>query len=230
MVKKAVITGDIIQSTRLTNEQKINIFNAIRGYLKRLKKDYEVKSELFRGDSFQCLVNDPGDVLRIALLIKTFIRSLNPSDIYNITKKSDGKKKTDTPITTWIVDARIAIGIAEVAVETKTLASSSGKAFYLSGFLLDDIKNSKQHLAIDSDDKYSEEWRTESILLDAIIRKTTALQCVVINYKLNFMTETEISNELNIGQSAVNQRSNNGDWRAIEAMVDRFESVYKKKF
>lgn len=225
---KAVITGDIIQSTRLTNEQKVGVFNAIKTYLKALKKDYDMKSEMFRGDSFQCLINEHFDALRVALLIKTFIRSLNPSEMYDITKRSGEEKKIGTALTTWIFDARLAIGIGKVDLETKTLANSNGEAFYTSGLLLDDIKNSKQHLAIESNDEHSEEWKTESILLDAIIRKTTALQCEVINFKLDFMTETEIANKLKIGQSAVNQRSNSGNWHAIEAMVDRFERVYKK--
>jgi hypothetical protein len=225
---KAVITGDIIQSTRLSSEQKIAVFNSVKSYLKLLKKDYDMKSEMFRGDSFQCLVNNPADVLRVALLIKTFIRSLNPSEMYAIIKESDRKKGAKTTLTTWIFDARLAIGIGSIEFETKTLANSNGEAFYTSGFLLDEIKNSKRHFAIESNDEYNNEWKTESVLLDAIIRRTTALQCEVINHKLGFKTETEIANELKIGQSAVNQRSNSGEWHAIETMVDRFEEVYKK--
>jgi hypothetical protein len=225
---KAVITGDIIQSTRLPSEQKMAIFNSIKKYLKLLGKNYTMKSEVFRGDSFQCLITDPADALRVALLIKTFIRSLNPTEMYHIMRESDKKKGTNTFFTSWIFDARLAIGIGKTELETKTLANSDGEAFYLSGFLLDDIKSSKQHFAIASNDKFSDEWKTESILLDAIIRRTTALQCEVINYKLELKTETEIANRLKIGQSAVNQRSNSGEWHAIEAMVDRFEKVYKK--
>ncbi len=225
---KAVITGDIIHSTRLESDVKARLFNNIDTYLKFIKKEYDIKYEMYRGDSFQCLVNNTEDALRIALLIKTFIRSLNPSEVYTVTKKSNTQQVKDTVQTTFIFDARIALGIGEVDDENKRLANSDGMAFFISGHLLDEIKNTKQHFAIDSQDDYKEEWETESILLDAIIRKTTALQCRVLNYKLRDFTETEIANELNIGQSAVNQRANSGDWTAIDAMVYRFESAYKK--
>ncbi len=228
-MKKAVITGDIIHSTRLSSEMKTELFDLINNYLKRLKKDFKLRYEMYRGDSFQCLVNDPIDALRVALLIKTYIRSLNPSDVYSVTKSSDTKKTKKTILTTFIFDARIAIGIGEVEAENRKLANSDGEAFFTSGHLLDEMKDTKKHFAIESNDNLNDEWETESILLDALIRKTTALQCQVLNYKLEELTETEIANELNIGQSAVNQRSNSGDWHAIDAMVFRFESVYKKE-
>lgn len=225
---KAVITGDIIHSTHLSSEARASLFNNIEYYLKKLKKEYGIKYEMYRGDSFQCLVHKVEEALRIALLIKTFIRSLNPSEVYAVTKKSNTKQVRDTVFTTFIFDARIALGIGEVDADNKRLASSDGMAFFISGHLLDEIKNTKQHFAIDSDDEFKQEWETESILLDAIIRKTTALQCKVLNYKLMDLTETEIANILNIGQSAVNQRANNGDWNAFDAMVYRFEKAYKE--
>ncbi len=222
---KAVITGDIIHSTKIQNEHKVGLFTQIKSALKTWAKDFDMKTEMFRGDSFQCQMNKPEDGLRMALLIKTFIRSLNPSDIYDITKR-DTETKTGRILTNWMFDTRLSVGIGEVDLLTKTLANSNGQAFLLSGHLLDALKDSKQHLAIMSDDEHSSEWETESVLLDAIIRKTSALQCQVLNFKLLDYTETEIANKLKIGQSAVNQRSNAADWNAIETMVDRFETVY----
>lgn len=223
---QAVITGDIIHSTKLSSEAKAKLFVKIKNYLNALSKEFGIKTEMYRGDSFQCFIEHPINSLRISLLIKTYIRSLNPSEIYTISKKALFSKTNQTVLTTFVLDARIALGIGENEHIRNTLANSDGMAFYLSGRLLDNIKNTKQHLAIESDDKFVDEWETECILLDEIIRKTTALQCKVINLKLKGFTETQIANKLNIGQSAVNQRSNNGGWRAIETMVDRFENVY----
>lgn len=222
----AVITGDIIHSTKMTGELRIKLVKAIENYMKYLKKNFDIRYEIYRGDSFQCLVKKTEDALRVALLIKTKIRSLNPSELYNI-KKQGTKIEKKTVLTHWIFDARIAIGIGEIGNENIKLAHSEGIAYFNSGHLLDEIKNTKQHLAITSDDDFNPEWETESLLLDAIIRKTTALQCQVINFKLEDYTETEIANRLNIGQSAVNQRSTGGDWAAIDAMVYRFENAYK---
>jgi len=48
----------------------------------------------------------------------------------------------------WIFDARSAIGIGETDKLSSRLAASSGKAFELSGQLLDKMKTKKQALAI----------------------------------------------------------------------------------
>jgi len=106
------------------------------------------------------------------------------------------------------------------------LASSGGEAFQLSGKLLDKMKGKKQTLAVATNDKFQQELELEFILLDAILSKTTALQCEVINLKLLGYTETEIAKRLNVKQSAVNQRSISGNWNAIESMIKRFEKIY----
>ncbi len=223
---KAIITGDIIHSTRMTVDQRTWLFKEIAKALKVWNKDFKMRSEIFRGDSFQCLISDPKDALKVALIIKTFIRSLNPSHSYEVSKKSNPAIKRNVIYPSWIFDARIAIGIGEVDSFSGRLAVSSGEAFSLSGHLLDKIKNKKQSIAIASNDDYNNELETESILLDAIISKTSALQCEVINSKLLGYTEIEIAKEFKIMQSAVNQRSNSGNWNAINAMVERFENIY----
>ncbi len=223
---QAIITGDVIHSTRMNIEYRNWLFKQIASALKQWDKDFGMRSETFRGDSFQSLVKRPVDALKLALLQKTFIRSLNPSDLYDVGKKNAiSRKGIFFPM--WIFDARIAIGIGNVDLLTNSLAGSGGQAFQLSGQLLDKMKGKKQSLGISTNDRFKEELETEFILLDAIISKTTALQCEVINHKLLGYTEIEIAKKLNIRQSAVNQRSNSGNWNAIESMLKRFEKIYQ---
>jgi hypothetical protein len=221
----AIITGDIVHSTRMTASQRNWLFKQISLALYQWDKDFRTKSETFRGDSFQCLVKNISDSLRIVLIQKTFIRSLNPSDeLENNKLNSITKKKVIFP--SWIFDARIAIGIGNMQLTSSRLASSGGEAFQLSGKLLDKMKGKKQTLAVATNDKFQQELELEFILLDAILAKTTALQCEVINLKLLGYTETEIAKRLNVKQSAVNQRSISGNWNAIESMIKRFEKIY----
>lgn len=219
---QAVLTGDLIHSTRMSAEYRTELFKQITSALKQWDKKYDTKSETFRGDSFQSLIKKISDALRIALIQKTFIRSITPSDI----SKTRQNKNTSTAILWTFYDARIAIGIGEVDVVNKRLAASNGEAFQLSGVLLDKIKNKKQALAIATNDKYNDELETEMILLDAILSKTTPLQCEVIHLKLLGYTEIEIAKRLKIGQSAINQRSNSGNWNAIDAILKRFDKIY----
>jgi hypothetical protein len=165
---KAVITGDIIQSTKLTPEQRQSLLENIERNLKILDEVYKMKSEIYRGDSFQCLLNTE-NALIVALIIKTYIRGLNPSVLYDLQSRKEPLKKNSIFYTNYIFDARIAIGIGETEETNKKLASSNGQAFLISGHLLDEIKNTKQTLIIGSSDEYNDELETESILLDAII-------------------------------------------------------------
>jgi hypothetical protein len=222
---KAVITGDIIQSTRMPAVQRDALVKSIQQALKIWEKDFHCRSEFFRGDSFQCYLPHPHDALRLMLLLKTYIRSLNPSSAFTLTAKKNRAKSSAIVLSTPIIDARMALGIGE-AEAGRRLATSAGVAFELSGHLLDDLKSRKQTLGIATGDDFAEELETEAVLLDALLSRASALQCEVLSYKLLGHHETAIAKALRINQSAVNQRSKAGNWNAIEAMVNRYENIY----
>ncbi len=207
-MQQGVITGDIVNSTIIEVGKRQLLLSKFEEFLNGLEPEFETKGEIFRGDSFQCLVKKPVQCLKLALLQKTFIRSFNK-----------GK----------VLDARIAIGIGEIDLISSRLGTSSGQAFELSGQLLDNMKSKKHYLAIATNDTFNDELQAECILLDAIISKTTALQCEVIQHKLRGLTEVQIAKKLSIDQSAVNHRSNSGNWNAIDAMLKRFEKIYSNE-
>jgi len=224
---KAVITGDIIHSTKLTTDDKRMLINEIEAGLKQWSKDFEMKYEIFRGDSFQCLLDNVMSALRLTLIIKSYIKSLNPSEKGETIRESGKKISMLFPV--WEFDARIAIGIGEVQFLDTSLGKSDGSAFVLSGHTLDDLKNKKQSIGIATIDNYQEELQTEIVLLDLIISRMTALQSEVVSLKLLGYNETEIANQLGVNQSAVNQRSNGAGWNAINNMVQRFENIYSNE-
>ena len=228
-MKKAVITGDIIQSTKMNSKDRKMLIDEVDAALKLWSKDYNMQYELYRGDSFQCLLQDPANALRVALLIKTFIKNLNPSEAYEVKSKDNPLKKQSMLYPVWMFDTRIAIGIGEVEGGTESLGKANGDAYQLSGRTLDNLKGSKQSIGIATDDTYQMELETECTLVDCIIARNSALQCEVICLKLLGYTEIEIAKQLDIAQSAVNQRSNNGGWNAIHTMVQRYETIYQDK-
>lgn len=221
---KAVITGDIVHSTKLSIADKSMLVDSIDNALKQWGKDYQLQYELFRGDSFQCLVHNKADALRVTILIKAFIKSLNPSEQGEMNRVNGMKMKMLFPV--WKFDARMAIGIGDADTIRTSLGRSNGDAFVLSGRTLDELKDKKQSIGIATSDDYIHELQTELVLLDFIVSRMTALQSEVICYKLLGYTETDIANELKINQSAVNQRSNSAGWNAINALVQRFETIY----
>ena len=121
---------------------------------------------------------------------------------------------------------RLAIGIGEIDYIGEALSESDGEAFHFSGRALDKLKSKRSRLAIVSDDEFAGELKTMAVLVDAIISKTTALQCQVINHKLLGHTEFSIAETLEINQSSVNQRASSGNWHAIALSVKRFRKIY----
>jgi hypothetical protein len=225
-MNKAVITGDIVHSGKLNADDKMYLAKALKKTLKIWDKDFDMKSEMYRGDSFQCLVYSLSNSLRVAILLKTFIKSLNPSQVYDIYSRENPEKVNSRIFSANIFDVRISVGIGPVDFEMKSVATSDGVAFNISGSNLDKIKGTKQSLIIGSDDEFSAELETEIVLLDNILSRATALQCEVINLKALGYTEVKIANMLKIRQSAVNQRSVSAGWNAIDTLLKRFESIY----
>lgn len=220
----SVITADVVNSSGMTFDQKERLFECIRDQLLRLQNSGVVtSSQLYRGDSFQCLLINPALGLRAALILKTYIKSLDPATL----KSSPLQEQTSGLIfIDKMFDVRVSIGIGEVIHNKSEPGLSDGEAFQLSGRKLDDMKKQKLTFAISTDDTYKEELTTLSALLDFILSKTTALQCEVITLKLGGLTETDIAERLAVQQSAVNQRAAAAGYGAIETAVKRFESIY----
>ncbi len=119
---KAVIIGDIIKS----RERKAG---SLIENLKRVLKQYgnpPSEWEIFRGDSFQLMLN-PIDALLAPIHIRAFM------------KHSDS------------LDVRMAIGIGEVTHRATKITESNGSAFVFAGECFESLK--KQTLALKSGDQ-----------------------------------------------------------------------------
>ncbi len=217
---KAVITGDVIESTKLSEEENNSLIQGLKNIIDELEQKQTIRGEIFRGDSLQCLINKPSEALKTALLIKTYIKGI--VSINKLKSKHESDKSINKPV----FDIRLAIGIGEVNGEKEKLSISQGEAYNLSGRLLDELKN-KQTIAINTNDSYKDEFETSFKLLDFILSNATQNQCEVIYYKLQGLTEVEISEKIGINQSAINQRSNSSGWGSILSLINRFESIYE---
>ncbi|MDX1762483.1 MAG: helix-turn-helix domain-containing protein, partial [Christiangramia sp.] len=76
----------------------------------------------------------------------------------------------------------------------------------------------------------NKEFDTSFFLFDTISDKWSTASAEVIYYLLKGFKETEIADELGISQSAVNQRKKAAGWDAIEALLDRYQSVITQQF
>lgn len=228
-MESAVLTGDLINSQDISPKVKQNLYNKFSKYLHDLSENRanHFRGEVNRGDWFQCIVYDPKFALRYSLRIKFFLRSFALFEKPDLVDEIIGKKPKVIPKA--IIDARIAIGVGEIDFLNNRLGNSDGQAFQLSGRLLDNMKTQRNGLNIDISDEeeLKGELQTIFILLDTLIQKTTPAQCQVMYHKLNGKTESEIALKLKIYQSAVNQRSTSGGWRAIEAAINHYEKLFE---
>lgn len=112
----AVITGDIVGSTKLAPRQLAELRKALGETIRDFPNRCVLKGpEFFRGDSWQVLLDAPENALNLTLLIQARLIS---------------KLKVQT---------RAAIGIGAVESMDGTLATSVGEAFTLSGHALENI-------------------------------------------------------------------------------------------
>jgi SatD family (SatD) len=118
----AVITGDII------NSKKINP----KKWLKPLKRELDKIGmspkfwEIFRGDSFQVIINKPENALQWAIKIKAVLKSIQD------------------------IDVRMAIGIGDISYNAPKITESNGSAFVNSGEKFEMLRKQKQNLAVKS--------------------------------------------------------------------------------
>lgn len=216
----AIITGDIIDSTKLNEEEGKLLINGLTEFLHQLEQESDIRGELFRGDSIQLLVNIPKDALKIALLLKMYVKGILVGQSEKMNRQEMNKAVHKSPF-----DIRLALGIGEINHLNEKLSISQGEAFNLSGRLLDEMKN-RQTIAIRTSDVFNNEFEASFKLLDFILSNATQNQCEVIFYKLQGLTEVEISEKIGVNQSAINQRSNSSGWNAIFSLTQRFQEIY----
>ena len=172
-----------------------------------IKKEFKIDYEWYRGDAFQLKTVQPAISLRIALMIKFWIKSFEIE-----IKKAH--------------DIRLSLGIGTIEINKKQLSLSDGEAFRISGRNLDSLKSSRQSLIIDANDSYSNALKAESILLNAIINNITPIQSKVLFYKLKGYKEEDIAKKLGLAQSTVNQHSNASNWNVFAKYIAYFENLY----
>lgn len=211
---KAVITADLIDSTKLTKDDSEKVMKTLYMLQKELmmsRVNYAQDFYIKRGDNVQIELTNVSDALRVALLLKTTLNkiSLNPTQKKNIQ-----------------VDARIAIGIGEIDNIRENVNESSGEAYMYSGRTVDMMKKSKRHLFLTSgESSLNDELYVELLLLEEILSNWKRSSAEVVNFLLLGFNEFEIAEKLGITQPAVNQRKKTAGWIGIQALLERFENL-----
>lgn len=232
-MKRATISADIIASSSLSPEELYNLtqfiyglFEKIRVYQNENNKE-EIKMRLVAGDLIECLLMNPNDALRIALILKAGIKSFPTENPVNPDPTIEKYRKL-----LEVHGIRAAIGIGDMDIELAENNILKGEAINISGRLISEQKTSnkervtiKNTLFFGSGNEYQNRiFQPILSLLDTIFTKMTRKQSEIILWKLSGYSEQKIAEEFNVSQSSVNQHSKNAGWTSIEEALHLFET------
>lgn len=218
----AVLTADLVNSTSYEEE-------LLEKVLLTLKQEFQVLArqspasgpdfKIFRGDSFQGIIPKPQDALKITLQIKAAVNRIH-------LQERSGNRASPK-----LADFRTALGIGTLDYEGESVSESNGQAFRFSGRTLDQMKSENQKTRlVTSREDINGEFNTSFFLMDLLLERWTTASAEVVYYLLQGLKEQEIAAELNISQSAVNQRKKASGWEAISGLLLRYEQVISRTF
>lgn len=211
----ATISADIVRSTSLKTEDLIALRNSLRELLDDFEKDYPgFWARIVRGDSIECVVPEYRYSLRIAILIKLFVKmQVGAYECHELLQR---------------YGIRLSIGIADIGYADKTEDIINGPAIYLSGRNLDEITRRGLYTVMEVGDVpkvLSDVMDSYAALLGNLVDSYSAKQAAVVFYKLLGFKEVDISKRLGIYQSAVNMRSTSAQWGLLNTAIKDFENM-----
>lgn len=208
----AVITGDIVASTRLSPAARRQLASELKRISDELTAVFRgavpLPLEQFRGDGWQLLVADPGRSLRVALFIRARLRA-----------SALGNEKIDT---------RMAIGVGRVTLlPGRRLGQGDGEAFRLSGPALDALREPLR-LALAWPDRLgpvSGAVAAFAPALDAIVQGWTPVQARAVAERLKDLTQRRIARRAPaaVSRQAVARALRRAGWPALSAALTWME-------
>lgn len=201
MATRAVITADIVNSTKLSRGDSKKLMTLLSSILEGHKYEF------YRGDSFQVFLKEPADALLLTLQLKA------------AALKSPVEPASDP------IDIRASIGIGSIHLPLKTLKTASGEAFILSGRGFDQLKN-VQRIYISSSEKNelaNHGLRVLAGFVDYIFRRLTSKQAAVVFELLQKRTQIETAKRLKKSQATINKHTQSAGWTEIEKLLAEYK-------
>jgi len=210
METKAVITGDIVRSELIALDKRDLLIQVLHQIVENLQDKSPMRMELFRGDSFQIVVDSPEMSLKIASMMRAGLKSNTPK----------GSK------TEW--DARISIGIGTIDYQGDSIVTSDGEAFKLSGRGLDTME--KNRLAVNTCwQDVNEELDAGLAFVDDLITGWSVNQANAVYLSVGRgLSQANIASAIAKSQQNVSKTLTSAKESLLVRFSDRFEAIIKK--
>jgi hypothetical protein len=205
----AVITGDIVDSSKLPLGQRQKLHRIMKdgskALLKGFKESVPLDVDIFRGDSWQLLVADPSKSLRIALFYRAYLRAWM------------GTSRLDTRLA-------ISVGTVDFIPEDR-VSGGDGQAYQFSGSSLEGMAKACR-MCFRFPERKDEECLDLLVrLLDVLAANWSDKQARAITGALQGLKQEKIGNlwKPSITQQSVNRHLQRAGWFAVERAVGFFE-------
>lgn len=215
----ATISADIVSSTTLSVDETIKLKQQLSALFALLSKTFpDFQGRQIKGDYIECIMNNAQNVFRVALILKSFVKS------FHIAANKDTKLFQ-------VYGIRTAIGIGTMRIVNTEEGIWDGEAIYRSGRSLEEMNLlNRGTLTIQTfDPNQTATLQVIASLTDALFNDMTLRQSEVIFHKLLGFKETEIAEKLGISQSGVNKASTATKWYCIEEALKYFENLQFEK-
>lgn len=224
MKNKIVISGDIIASTSLNNEEKIILEEELKHLLVVLNDNFSMYGRIIKGDYLEMVVENPEEALAIVIIIKCYIKAI----VLNATIETTRSKYFKN------YGIRLAMGYGELSRYDKRNGVIDGEAIYFSGRKISEESTTynKERIVIKNTLFFNS--KNENLnntincilgLLDVLLNNATAKQCKNLYLRLLGLSEIEIAKKLNIKQPTVNKQLSSVGWNAIEKATSYFKKT-----
>ncbi|WP_426582729.1 hypothetical protein [Mucilaginibacter sp. R-33] len=181
-------------------------------------------AQVFRGDSYQLIVNDITQVLKRCIqLICWFKLNSDSFSLAGKTSKSDIRVQLGT---------RLSIGIGEIAYEGKNVLDSDGEAFHLSGRKFDQLNKDDIIRLTTADEKSNEVFEMLLMFMNSIIRSWTRTQAETIFQFLekDDNTQEQVAKKLKMTQPAVALSLRAARWKEVEKGINYISKELEKQY
>ncbi len=201
MANQAVLTADIVNSTRLGQATEKKLIKCLQQLLAAYRYEF------YRGDSFQVYMNNAIPALQTALLCRA--AAINIAGSAAIAS-----------------DIRISIGIGKVKKPVTALGTAKGEAFVLSGRAFDQLTATGTRLVIAGSNRLANEgFQVIASYLNAIFKDMTGKQAGVIFELLKGQTQQAVAVKLKKSKSTIHQHMSAARWPEIEKLLQHYSSI-----
>jgi len=212
----AIITGDIVASSRLSSNKREMLHKVMMDSSKVLQDEFKdavpMGVDIFRGDSWQIIISKPAKVLRLALFYKAMLRAKMESHRFN---------------------TRMAIALGHVDfIPGNRVSEGYGEAYQLSGKALESMPKASNMSFVFPGMELEKALNVVIRLIDSISSRWSDRQALAVTGALRGWKQEKIAEKWwkkKVTQQAVAQHLSRAGWYPVEKGILFFEQCLREE-